>query len=141
MLNAYLKALKKETGKSLQQIAEGCEIPLSTVSRIFSGDTENPTFHSIAAIVKFLGGSLDELAGIDAPPMKKEEKGMYERIIARHEKSLEEDAARIKKLENANEQKEKRIRNLTIICFALAIVIVFYLAMDIGNPTWGIFQY
>ena len=73
--------------------------------------------------------------------MKKEEKGMYERIIARHEKSLEEDAARIKKLENANKQKEKRIRNLTIICFALAIVIVFYLAMDIGNPTWGIFQY
>lgn len=141
MLNAYLKELKKESGKSLQHIAEGCEIPLSTVSRIFSGDTENPTFHSIAAIVKFLGGSLDELAGIDTPPMKKEEKGMYERIIARQEKDLEEKAAIIGKQEKTITKKEKIIYALVVACFVIFAALIFYFTLDLKYANFGIVRY
>ena len=133
MLLAYLNELKKESKKSLQNIADGCDMPLSTVSRIFSGDTANPTFNNIMSIVTYLGGSLDELAGISSQPLKKEEKSMYERIIAWREKNIEEKDAQIKKLEATVESLEKKaakkdriILTLVVICFALAIVLAIY---------------
>lgn len=56
-----LKALKKMTN---QQISDLSKVPLSTVNRIFSGQTENPNIQTIADIVGAMGGSLDELLGI-----------------------------------------------------------------------------
>ena len=56
-----LKELKKKTGMSSKQIAEKTRLPERTVSRIFSGDTENPYMDTLRRIVDVLGGSLDDL--------------------------------------------------------------------------------
>lgn len=56
-----LKDLKKKSGMSAKQIAEATNLPERTVSRIFSGDTENPYMDTLRRIVDILGGSLDDI--------------------------------------------------------------------------------
>lgn len=56
-----LKKLKDESKLTTKQISEKSGIPESTISRILSGQTDNPSFDSIYAIVKAMGGSLDSV--------------------------------------------------------------------------------
>ena len=56
-----LKELKKQTGKSVKQIADMTNLPERTVNRIFSGDTDNPYVDTLHRIVTVLGGSLDDI--------------------------------------------------------------------------------
>jgi len=56
-----LKDLKKQAGMSAKQIAEKTNLPERTVSRIFSGDTDNPYVDTLHRIVTVLGGSLDDI--------------------------------------------------------------------------------
>lgn len=56
-----LKELKKAKGMSAKQIAEATNLPERTVSRIFSGDTDNPYVDTLYRIVVVLDGSLDDV--------------------------------------------------------------------------------
>ena len=56
-----LKDLKKKTGMSTKQIADMTNLPERTVTRIFSGDTDNPYVDTLRRIVSVLGGSLDDI--------------------------------------------------------------------------------
>lgn len=56
-----LKELKKAKGMSSKCIAEKTNLPERTVSRIFSGDTDNPYVDTLHRIVSVLGGSLDDI--------------------------------------------------------------------------------
>lgn len=56
-----LKELKKSKGMSAKQIAEATNLPERTVSRILSGDTDNPYVDTLHRIVAVLGGSLDDI--------------------------------------------------------------------------------
>ena len=46
-----LKALKVKSGKTAAQIAKECDIPESTVTRILSGKTPNPTISTIILMI------------------------------------------------------------------------------------------
>ena len=56
-----LKELKKEKGMTSKCIAEKTNLPERTVSRIFSGETDNPYVDTLYRIVVVLGGSLDDI--------------------------------------------------------------------------------
>lgn len=56
-----IKELKKAKGMSVKQIAEATKLPERTVTRIFSGDTDNPYVDTLHRIVTVLGGSLDDI--------------------------------------------------------------------------------
>lgn len=56
-----LKELKKKSGMSSKQIAEGTLLPERTICRIFNGETTNPTITTLIPIIKFLGGSMSEI--------------------------------------------------------------------------------
>ena len=53
--------LKKKAGMSSKQIAEGTLLPERTVARIFHRETDSPTITTLIPIIKFLGGSFDEI--------------------------------------------------------------------------------
>ena len=59
-----LKNMKSEQNLTLQQISSASGVPLSTVNRILSGQTENPSFRDVAAIVATMDGSLDAITGL-----------------------------------------------------------------------------
>ena len=54
-----LKELKKSSGMTTKQISDATKIPESTIKRIFSGATNDPSVSTIHRIVIALGGSLD----------------------------------------------------------------------------------
>ena len=64
-----LKALKVKSGKTALQIAKDCNIPESTVTRILSGKTPNPTVSTVIAMYKAMGGTaadiFDETVKVD----------------------------------------------------------------------------
>lgn len=56
-----LKELKKAKGMSIKQISDATNLPERTVTRIFSGDTDNPYVDTLHRIVSVLDGSLDDV--------------------------------------------------------------------------------
>ena len=56
-----LKELKKAKGMTAKQIAAAANLPERTVTRLFSGDTDNPYVDTLQRIVSILGGSLDDI--------------------------------------------------------------------------------
>lgn len=57
-----LKELRKEKGNpTIKKIADETNLPERTVTRIFSGDTNNPYVDTLHRIVTMLGGSLDDI--------------------------------------------------------------------------------
>lgn len=83
-----LNEFKDSCDLTNQEISEKSGVPLGTVNRIMSGQTECPSFDAVAAIVKAMGGSLDELAGI-SHPHKHRSSEVDERVIAVYEKEIE----------------------------------------------------
>ena len=51
-----LKRMKEERKLTTKQISELSGIPESTISRILSGQTDNPSFDTICALVRAMGG-------------------------------------------------------------------------------------
>lgn len=55
-----LRYMKEKTHMTNQQIAEKSGIPESTVARIFSGKTPNPTIITVISIARAMGGSVSD---------------------------------------------------------------------------------
>ena len=56
-----LRRLKEKSHMTNQQIAEKSNIPDSTVARIFSGKTPNPTISTVVSMARAMGGSAADL--------------------------------------------------------------------------------
>ncbi len=118
-----LKKMKEERKLTTKQISDLSGIPESTISRILSGQTDNPSFDTICALVRAMGGSLDELTGIrptaDAPdPLP---------LVALYEKVIDE--------------KNRLIKVLLIACCVLIAVFIFIVLFDLVNGQIGFIQY
>lgn len=127
MLSDQLKQLKEERKLTNQQLADISGVPLGTINRILSGQTDNPSFQTICDIVLAMDGSLDELAGIQVETetaVKAKAPGreiieLYQEIIS---------------------NKEKWIHRLFVCCCCLTLVLVAIVGYDLTHPTVGFFQ-
>lgn len=66
MLHHKLQDMRKKRNLTLQYVADRSGHPLSTVSRVFSGETASPGFIIVRDIVYAMEGSLDDLADAKA---------------------------------------------------------------------------
>ena len=99
-----LRILKDKSGMTTKQIADKCNIPESTVTRIFSGKTPNPTIITVLAMTKAMGGTaadiFDDNAQINTAPtvpkvvvtdlerQNEEIKELYKSIIKSKDKTI-----------------------------------------------------
>ena len=115
-----LKMIRDERGLTNIDIARLGNVPLPTVTRVFNGQTPNPTFETIKGIAMGLGVSLDELAGLkhDAP----------------NDKQIKVLIEEIKR-----QRKEKYIAVSFLIFFI--IILLALLTVDIMNGHFGYFRY
>ena len=56
-----LKQMRIKAGMTLEQVSKQSGVPMSTISRISSGETKDPSFSTIIAIVEAMGGNLSDL--------------------------------------------------------------------------------
>ena len=126
-IHNQLKQLKEKRKLTNQQLSDLSGVPIGTVNRILSGQTDNPSFQAVCDMVMAMDGSLDELVGIkeetDAPsdrkPASKEIIQLYEAIIA---------------------DKNKWMIRLFTCCCVLTLVLVGIVGYDLLNPNHGWFQ-
>lgn len=134
----HLKALKEKRDLTYAEIAEIADIPLTTITRIFSGTTPNPTFETIAKITIALGGSLDGIAGIkstDKTPSP------VQQTIASYSELLKEKDDRIKDLKEDVKEVRREKHRFAIALACIVGVILIVLTVDIFNGHFGYFRY
>ena len=135
MLYEKLKALKMSKNLTIQEISEKSGVPSSTVSRIFSGQTDNPSFQNICDIVIAMGGSLDELAGI------KNTESTYHTNADTHAILMQMCRERIEDKEREIKKWTRIIRILSIAFISLVIIIIALLIYDVASPGMGYIRY
>ena len=125
MLSTRLKELKDQRKLTNQQLSDLSGVPVGTINRIMAGQTDNPSFQTVCDMVMAMGGSLDELAGIQTPgggepsPPGEDLIRLYERTI---------------------EGKEKWLYHLFFFCCALIAFLMGVLIYDLAHPMVGFFR-
>lgn len=128
MITEKLTELKEKSALTNQQIADLSGVPLSTATRIFSGQTDNPSFQTISDIVNVMGGSLDEIVGVNKKtPTPITPDNPQERLIKFYQDALS--------------HKNKWIKTLFICLCTLVAVMMIILLFDIFNPNIGFVKY
>lgn len=134
MVKQYLTSLKSKGNFSWSDISELSGLPDATIRKIFSGETADPRFETVAKLVIAMGGSLDEIIGKTKPNQEPQTnavlalKDIYEARIDEIKKSSVDHIESLK--------KDKRY--LAIACIVLGLFIAVFLFADImiGNIGW-----
>lgn len=124
-----LVEMKKKSGLSTQQTADLSGVPASTITRMLSGQTEEPTFSNIAKVVKTWGGSLDELVGIEPKT-----------VTVTKTETLPSDERLINLYERAIASKNRWIKWLFVLTLVLVFFFIGVLIFDVITPDTGWYQ-
>ena len=138
-----LKVIRDEKKITNVEIAKISNIPLATVTRVFNGQTPNPTFETISRIAVALGISLDEIIGLkepDEPPVVPR----IETALNSYSELLQEKDERIRELkeENERERKDKYRMTCVLICMVILLLGLFgtLLYIDLTTSHVGYFR-
>lgn len=137
-----LKARKDEKKMTNADIAKLSNIPLATITRIFNGNTPNPTFETVAHIAIAMGMSLDEIAGLkvseaDAPPVP----APIAATLDSYAELLREKDDRIAELKAEKEKERKEKHMVAIALFTFLALVTVILIVDVLNGHFGYFRY
>ena len=127
MVRDYLNALKNKGNFTYAELSNLSSIPEATIRKIFTGETPDPRFDTVAKLVTAMGGTLD-----DAFSTKKEK--VIEANVVTEFKAVYES-----RIESLHEQLEfvKRDRKvLGIITGILVAIIVVVLGIAITSHGW-----
>lgn len=140
-----LKQIKESKGMKSSQIAEISGVPLATVSRIFSGQTQSAQFDTVARIAIAMGASLDEIAGLksaDAPtPIVEQAMSNYAELLKEKDIRIEEYRKEAERAWSGAERAWRMVRHLIIAVVGLALAFLAVLLFDIANGHFGYFRY
>lgn len=123
-----LNALKTKGKFSNERISKLSGIPVQTVGRIFRGEG-NPTFDNIAAIVRVIGGDMNDLADLH-----EEESESKNELIRVQEIT-------IKMQKTSIDEKRRYIKWMAIAIACLIAVIIVFTAIDRANGSVGWLRY
>jgi transcriptional regulator with XRE-family HTH domain len=140
MLSEQLRELREKSGMTINDIAERSGVPIATVKRVLHGEVERHNFETIVAIVRAMGGSVDELVGMDIPRAEETKSQptsaaddtaqFYISAIKNLQWQLEETRGRIK----TYQKWLVRIFALLLILLGIIILITIH---DFLTPTLG----
>ena len=128
MIRVQLREMKEKSGLSNKELAERSGISLPTVNRIMSGQTDIPNYQTVCDLVMAMGGSMDELAGIQRKPAPGQET------------SAEGYMAVIRDKNRIIAEKDRWIKRLFFVSLALLTILLSILIYDYLHPMIGFIQ-
>lgn len=135
-----LKMIKEEKDLTNLEIATLSNIPLPTITRVFNGQTPNPTFETISRIAFALGVSLDELSGLRQPE-EQPVSSPIENTLSSYAELLKEKDDRIKELtEDKRVIRNEKYKLVGLLVGIISAILVLF-AVDIFNGHFGYFRY
>lgn len=63
-ISGKIKELKEKSGLTAKELADAAGVSTSSLNKVLSGETANPSFQMVADIAAVCGASLDEIAGL-----------------------------------------------------------------------------
>lgn len=155
-VSRYLSMLIERSGQTYQEIDDGSGIPKATINRLARGLTQNPQAQTVTRLVEYLGGSMDELAGIQkelqaAPPSGGDVNAIMEFTRMEHGRQIADlqdaHAAHISDMLAQHEKHvaslERRIRSQAITSIVLAVLlasVVVWFIWDLTHPEIGLIR-
>ncbi len=145
-----LRQAKSRSGKTNQQLSDETGIPLTTISRLFSGAVASPGFFVVCPVCAALGLSADALAGLPAQTDSPDQEALRAEIAHKDTLLAEKDKA-ITRLEERSHMLEHEItavrgswRGVTYGATGLAVLfglfLMVYVFLDMRNPNLGLFR-
>lgn len=132
MVKEYLTTLKNAGSYSWSDIANLSGIPEATVRKVFSGETADPRFETIAKIVIAMGGDMND--AIDNKKKKEIEISSTISLKESYELRLEDTKEYINSL--------KRDKKMLGICLAALVgAVLIFLIADIFLTSHGWLRY
>lgn len=150
-VTAYLRQLKEARGYTQQQIADESGVPIGTVGKYLAGIADEAAgYDAVRRLVACLGGSLDELAGLntDARNGGSDAGQAYKAVIAGLEARLDEKDERIEhrgriateeheRAEEAIAYERRRAKTAMTISYIVMGLFVVMFFIDWMIPTVG----
>ena len=159
-----LRQMKEKSHMTNQQIAKKSNIPESTVARIFSGKTPNPTITTVTAMARAMGGSAADFFnedGTEADNAQTADGGTemiaaagkgdasdVERNVSADDENRAGNSLREKYYEdilsfynNALKKKDEWISRLFWCLVGIMLFLLFVLVFDILHPDLGFVKY
>ena len=137
-----LRILKDKSGMTTKEISDKSGVPESTITRIFSGKTPNPTIISVMDIIKAMGGRASDVFD-DNAQVNTQLKVPTKVLTEMEEKNLEIVnlyKGIIDSKDETIQSKDKMIKTLVSVVLILIGVIVFELLFDLFNGGIGYFH-
>ena len=145
-----LNSIREAKKLTLAKIHEICDVPLSTVTRVFDKKTPSGNFETFVAIAKGLDFSLDELAGLKPPTespnleLLREKDEKIQQMIG-YIKTLRDDNQTLrdenKSLREDNKDLRRGKNKIAIALIALLIALIVWFIVDLTNGHFGNFRY
>ena len=132
MVKNYLNSLKNKGNFTAKDIEKLSGVPVATINKVLSGETEDPRFDTVVRLVSAMGGSLTELVE------KKGAKEIETNSVATLKETYDE---RIKDLKEAVKSLKKDKIVLSIVAGVLLSFVIALLVFDISIGTHGWFRY
>lgn len=132
--SAYLQTLFTATGKSYRDAEAATGVPLATISRIVRGRTQNPSVDAVAALVAYLGGSMDELANYSAGDPITLSDDHPDR-----DPWAEVERARLAHIAVLNDRIRGQRRTIIILALLLGAVLAWFI-WDLTHPDVGLIR-
>ena len=132
MVKDYLNTLKNAGNYSWADIANLSGIPEATVRKVFSGETADPRFDTIAKIVISMGGDMND--AIDNKKKKEIEINSTISLKESCEMRLDDQKEYIASLKN-----DKKMLGIAVA--ALVAFVIFILVLDILTGSHGWVRY
>ena len=139
MISAKLRELKERKGLTNHEISELSGVPESSLARILSGQTDNPSYQSVADIVRALDGSMDELSGIAPPPAPAPAQDLQPLLDELRALSAQAsaNAAAIEQIRAMVSLKDKWLSRMFVYCCVLTALILLWVIADACIPATG----
>lgn len=142
MIKEYLKSLKSKANLSWNDISKASGLPEVTIRKIFSGETEDPRFETMARLVNALGGSLDKINAIDQIEKTDDNDDLGVKAFAAMKEIYEERIKDIKSSSAEHIQSLKRDKKILIISVCiLSVCLIGVLVLDLLIGTIGWVRY
>ena len=125
-LRTELLRMKERCGLTNEEISKDSHVPLQTVNNVFSGRTQDPGYSTVAALVKAMHGSMDDIEGLlphheqykehgDCEKCEKrieKNKDLYERMLSSCNETITAQKADIKDREKSLKDLNRECRDL-----------------------------
>lgn len=137
MVKVYLNALKTKGNFTYADISNLSGIPEATIRKIFSGETADPRFETIAKLVTSMGGSMNKIIEDDVDNTPNiEQLGKLEKDVIKEVKDIYENRVADLKEQIYSLKRDKRVLTIATVLLVAFIVILLVFDLSIGSHGW-----